>query len=395
MAVLKLLLILALVVFPLGALFRINLITSSYIYPLDILLFLILVLNFYFFIKNKRKFSSNYIKIWAVFIGFAFFTLVINYRSLSFQNFLVAFLYLARFILYSNLLIAFRFIDAKFSNKYRSYLAFSGFIPVLLGYIQYFFYPNLKNLSYLGWDDHLYRMFSTFLDPNFAGSIFVLEFILLLGYLFQKNILKKKLISLGLLFTLIAIFLTYSRSTFLMLISAIVTFLILTKRIRLILIFALFFILIFLLLPKNLRSEGVDLTRTASIVARQDSYRNALTIFRDSPIFGIGFNAYRYSQEKHGFLGKKDWETTHSGAGVSNSWLFVLATTGIIGVILYIYAWFGVLRQFFNNKNQITKAIVVSSIAGLFIHSFFENSLFYPFVMFWIFSLIGSFKVDT
>ena len=50
----------------------------------------------------------------------------------------------------------------------------SGSLIVLLGFIQLMFYPALRNLYYLGWDEHLYRMFSTFLDPNFAGAFFVL-----------------------------------------------------------------------------------------------------------------------------------------------------------------------------------------------------------------------------
>ena len=37
-----------------------------------------------------------------------------------------------------------------------------------------FVYPDLRNLWYLGWDPHYYRVFATLLDPNYVGILLVL-----------------------------------------------------------------------------------------------------------------------------------------------------------------------------------------------------------------------------
>ena len=55
-------------------------------------------------------------------------------------------------------------------------LLFSGLVIVGLGFVQYFFYLGLRNLYYLGWDEHLSFIFQL-LDPNFAGAFPALFFI--------------------------------------------------------------------------------------------------------------------------------------------------------------------------------------------------------------------------
>ena len=94
-------------------------------------------------------------------------------------------------------------------------LMVSGAIFIVFGYIQYLFYSNLRNLYYLGWDDHLYRLFSTFLDPNFAGIFLVLILLLTVQYFFLERKTKIKIvIAMFSVLALIALYLTYSRSAF-------------------------------------------------------------------------------------------------------------------------------------------------------------------------------------
>lgn len=96
-----------------------------------------------------------------------------------------------------------------------------------------------------------------------------------------------------------------------------------------------------MLLPKSLPSEGVNLVRTASVNSRLVAYQEATEIFLNQPVIGVGFNMYRYSQHEKGFLKEngnaQSWLTNHSGAGVPNSYLFVLATTGLTGFIALVY----------------------------------------------------------
>lgn len=383
---------------PFGVILRINVLKAVYIYPTDIILSMIFLITL-ILIRERRVslFKLNYFKSFYFFIIVAILSLVINAQNLFLSSFLTSFLYILRLMIYSSLLFAFNFLEQKFNKIYILLLAVSGLIFVLFGLGQYFLYPDLRNLYYLGWDEHLYRLFSTFLDPNFSGAYFVLIFLLLSSvFLFTSKIKGKLIISIGLILTLISIFLTYSRSTYLMFIFAISLFLFLIGRKKLIIFFFLIFILGIIFLPKNLKSEGVNLLRTASISARQHEYENAFAISKDHFLLGVGFNAYRYTQQSYGFLNKKDWETNHAAAGVPNSYLFVLATTGIVGLIVFLNFWFGVLKRI--GKSKITqdyfKIAIFCSIFGVLLHSFFENTLFFPFILIWIFILLGSLKAD-
>ncbi len=101
----------------------------------------------------------------------------------------------------------------------------------LIGLIQFFMYPDLRNLMYLGWDPHYYRLFSTLLDPNYMGLLLV--FTLLMGFgIFTKK--HSVWIIAGQLVTFVALLLTYSRSSFLALGAAIVVWTLIRKNWKLI-----------------------------------------------------------------------------------------------------------------------------------------------------------------
>lgn len=383
-----------LIFLPLGVLPRVYLIKSVYVYPADIVLLILNLLFFYSIIKRRILLEKGILKSLYAFTGFAFFTLLLNSHYLLPEQFLVSFLYLVRFVIYANLI----FILKQFSHAYTKQsliaLSISGAVFTLIGLFQYFFYPDLRKLYYLGWDEHYYRLFSTLFDPNFTGAVLVLVLLFLMGIF--KSLLSNinRIYYISIFLTAVAVFLTYSRSTFIMFLCSVLLFIILIKRIKYIIIFILLFISGIILLPKDIKSEGVDLLRTASVVARQNTYKNALTIFKDSPVFGVGFNTYRYAQKRYNLLDEKNWATTHPAAGVPNSFIFVLVTTGVIGLVLYLNLWRSILIAIIrrnNNRYRFLRAALISSVIGVFIHSLFENSLFYPFVMFWLFSFIGLF----
>ena len=398
MDILKLLLYALLAVFPLGVVARLPVFQSAYIYPIDgVVAFIFLVVLYRIITSKKNPFKIPLFKPLALFIGVAFISLVLNSFKLEVSELLVSFLYLVRFIAYSALLFVFHRLDEVAAKRFKLYLSLSGFTIVMLGFVQYFLYPNLRNLSYLGWDEHLYRMFSTLLDPNFAGAFFVLEFFLLLA-LFQEEKSRISRISflyiVALLLTATALLLTYSRSSYGMFLVGGSAYFLFSRQKKLVFLLASMFFVGILVLPKNFGGEGVKLLRTSSIFARADAQRKAITIFANSPLFGVGFNAYRYAQKRYGFLEQGSWETTHAGAGVPNSFLFVLATTGIVGLLLYSYFWLNVFRKLYMKRRSLFRTAVIASILGVFVHSLFENSLFYPFLMIWLFVVIGVSMVD-
>ncbi len=275
-------------------------------------------------------------------------------------------------------------------------MVISGFFVAFFGFIQYILYTNLINLSYLGWDNHWFRLFSTFFDPNFVGAFLVLYFLyvwyLTMSYCIKREIKKSIIFSILSLLSLFAIFLTFSRSALLSLIIGILTFVFLQKKYRKIAAIALlfFFIGIGIILLNYKATEGTKLFRIASSEARITSAMDALTIISKNPILGIGFDAYRYAQLKFGTATGPNWQASHSGAGTDNSFLFVLATTGIIGFIFYLNILtriFAICRLYLKKSPFVI--VVIASFCAIIVDSFFINSLFYPFILVWLVSLLG------
>jgi putative inorganic carbon (hco3(-)) transporter len=397
MSLLKIFIFLLFLIYPLGEVARFSLGSDVAITFLDVIVglssfvFLLLVL-----LKKQTFPNTSLTKPFLIFVCIAGLSLLINSIWLKPQQLFTAFLYLLRWTSYAFLPFIFMQFSEKSKKQMLSFLFLDGLIIILLGFLQYFFYPSLQNLYYLGWDEHVGRMFSVFFDPNFAGTIFVLYFILVSGALFhfwQKKRVKPSLFACVILaLTLIAIFLTHSRSTLLMLlVSAIVFLILIRKKILLLLLLAIFGIILIIPPPRHY-TENANLFRITSGLSRVEPALHALTIIQRNPVFGIGFNTYRYAQVRYGFTLDKTYYPSHADAGVDNSLLFVGATTGIIGLIAYLYFWITVLKTSYHSFHAykgILPAVLIASIAGLFIVSFFINALFYPACMVWIGILVG------
>ncbi len=376
--VLKIIFILVLLLFPLGEIVRINLSNGIVLKPIDVGVGLAVLLWLIFKFKKSREIKQKNILIpILLFATSAFFSLMINYSSLSLNQFFASFAYLIRWVFYAGIFFLVSDFDKEFKRKISNLLVIVGFIIVGLGYLQYFFYPSLKSLFYLGWDEHMYRMFSVFLDPNFAGAFFVLYF-LFLSSIFLKE--KSILIGLLLILTLGATFLTFSRSALIMLIvSSSLLFVLVNKKIWIALLLVITFVIL-AISSRYFNIENINLFRIVSTEARFETAKNAIKIIQDHPIFGVGFNSYRYVQIDYGFR-NKNAKVSHADSGADNSILFILATTGIVGFIVYIFMWLKILKT--------STAFIVASIIGVFIDSLFINSLFYTYIMFWLWTVIG------
>lgn len=362
----------------------------------------ILILFWIIFSWKKRLIKNNYlVKPIFIFVTVCLLSLLINLKVLNISSFLIAFLYLLRLVFYMSLFFVVFSFDDAFKKKIPLYMILSSMFIVVLGFVQFVFYPSLRNLINLEWDEHMRRMFSTFFDPNFLGIFLVLNLMLILGVFlhFYKNKDRLKVYFLGItgLLTFIGIFLTYSRSAILALTTGSIIFLIMYGKKKLILAFlAIIFLSVYLFYSIN-KSDTTTIFRDISSEARIGSTLSTFPIIKDNFLIGVGFNAYRYAQLRYGIL-KLDtrWEASHSGAGTDNSFLFILATTGIIGLISFLYLWgkiiklqLSLFKSKSNNYQKIISAVTVSSIGGVFVSSLFINSLFYPLIMYWIWILIG------
>jgi len=346
------------------------------LYLIDILILLIFLSWIGLHLLEKKKFFlPPPTKHFFLFLGALLVSFLINLPQFRIQESIVGFLYLLRYSIYSSLyFIIYDLLKNKFFiNKKFIQNCFLGWGLILsvLGMFQYLVFPDIRPLYFLGWDLHYYRVVGPFLDPNYMGIILTLSVI----YFFQESKFFPLILSI------IPLYLTYSRSSYLAFLTGLSTILFLRKRKRMIFIIILIFIISLILLPRP-GGEGVKLERVASFIQRIENWETAINIWKNYPIFGVGFNNYRYAQRKLGFLSQSDWKITHAGAGVDNSFLFILVTSGITGEILFLNFWERVLAA-------SNSSLLVGSLVAVFVHSLFINSLFYPWVMIWVWFLLG------
>lgn len=342
---------------------------------------------------THKKVSSPLVLPALIFFGIGIQSLILNLTWLEIPQLLVSSMYLFRFMSYVGLY----FFVREFSQNDRRWLVRSMLVcisvTVSIGMFQYFYYPSLRNLFYLGWDDHLYRLFSVFLDPNFTGALFVCFFLYLLLFLprFSSfSIIKKAGFFVLLFTTTVSIFLTYSRTAYLMLIMGGILYLLLIGRKKMVFLFGIG-VMVMLLLTVDTSIEGLNPFRIVSTAARLNSYQIATDIFLNHPVLGVGFNTYRYAQNIYGYRTTGSWQTSHADAGTDNSFVFVLVTTGIIGFVSYLFLWYRILEMVIVKvkKRSYFAKITVSTLLSLFVGSMFLNVLFYPFIMAWFFILIS------
>lgn len=378
----KKIIVFALFVFLLGEIVRLDFGGGLVLKPLDIGVGIAALFWMIPKIVRKKRIIPNRIFVSGLlFAGSGALSLLINYSTLTLNQFFVSAMYLVRWIAYAVIFFVVWDFDKSFKEKIKRLLIFVGSIVVFLGYLQYFFYPSLRNLYYLGWDEHMFRMFSVFLDPNFAGAFFVLFFLFAVN-MFIKN--KNILIGIISALTLGAVFLTFSRSALIMLIISSGVLLTLMNKKKLIIWLLVIVLSVLMLSSKYFNIENINLFRIASSEARLEAARDAISIIKNNPIFGVGFNAYRYAQVRYGFRNEESQIVSHADSGTENSFLFVIATTGLVGFVLLIFLWFRIL------KNDLAdRPLVIASTAGVFIDSFFVNSLFYPFIMFWLWIILA------
>jgi len=158
--------------------------------------------------------------------------------------------------------------------------------------------------------------------------------------------------------------LTYSRSTYLSFLFSFLFIAISQKKIKIFVLSFLIIILTIFVLPRK-SGEGTKLERTSSIFAKIENYKEAFNLFKKSPIIGIGYNNLP--------IIRKENPNSHAISGFDNSLLTILTTTGIIGLFMFIKGF----SKFFLSVDLIKKTMIIA----ILIHSFFANSLLYPWIL--------------
>lgn len=337
-----------------------------------------------FFFTSKHAFRKHTLFVPVIlFLSICLFSLVINSATLPRMVLLEGFLYFVRFFVYC---LFFLCLSSYYSYRKDLLIIFLYGVGVLfsiIGIIQVLLYPSLQNLLYLGWDPHYYRLFSTFFDPNFAGIFIVLT--ILLGFFLSKQF-PKWLFFLCQIILLSSLIMTYSRSSYLALGICMVIWFIKSKSWNSI-IYLILGIFIFMYLPKT-QLDVIRLDRWQSTIVRYENWKYALNLIKDKPIFGYGFNTLSF------FRPGSQGENSRAGAGLDNSFLFIWAATGIIGLISFFWILvrinsISVKKDIFANQGN-GKTLLLTVIVSICIHSLFNNSWFYPWIVLWVWILVAA-----
>lgn len=336
-------------------------------------------------LKDISKYSAFFYRdaitrFFLIFTGVAALSLLATSISMDIREWAISGLYLIRMVTYFCIYLYLRHVTTLKKIKPGSIyngLMWAGVVICAIGWFQYVLYPDLRNLFYLGWDPHLNRIFSTYFDPNFLGLMLVFTIILIWKKLISDS--NRPVLFLLIFVVFITLAFTYSRGSYLALSAATIYFAVVKRKLMLIGMVGAVLAVTMVLLPRSM-GHGVLLERVFSIEQRIENFKQGMTLFAKYPILGVGFNATRYAKQKYGYSGNPSIED-HSGAGFDNSLLFVAVTTGIIGYISYIL----LLSKVYSYISLIGRTTLVAAVT----HSMFVNSLFYPWVMLWLWVIVA------
>ena len=233
--------------------------------------------------------------------------------------------------------------------------------------VQYFLYPNIGNIAYLGWDPHTQRVVGLFLEPPLAAAFLGLSMI----YLYQsKFLIIYRYTSIGILGMLFL--LTYSRGA---LVAGLATLgYLLLRSMKLQLLSIIIVIILFgLVLSGKSNLESTNLFRTSSIQSRMTDYQQGVEIWSQNIISGIGYNHIRFEKETYiDEVFVEDYNPSHGIASFHSSFLIVAVTTGVIGLAIAIIG----LVQLWSVNVYTKHAVIFLSIISLF-----DNVLLHPFIL--------------
>lgn len=315
----------------------------------------------------------------------ALLSLILTPLKLTLPQYFSSSLYIVRF--FSIIFLGWLLLSGAFPSVRKNIneiLLLSGVALAVLGLLQFILLPDLGTMSAFGWDPHYFRTVSTFLDPNFAGAFFVLTLLLLASLKIQPHWQNK----LFFIFVYLALLTTFSRSSYLAFFTSFLILSFLKRSLKLAILTVILSTTLLLGFSQNIQMiaqpRGID--RSQSAISRLETWEQGITLFKNHPVLGIGFNAYRYALKEYQ-LGDEEFLSTHGASTNDSSLLFVAATTGAMGLTGFLFFLSSML---FISKNNY---VLTAGLCGLIIQSFFVNALFYPPLLFWL--LLKSVREDA
>lgn len=386
---LKLLLILAIASIIPGQIIRIGITqeTAATLTDIFVLILITTAIPYLLVVKKTLRISPPVVTTFFLFTIVATVSTVMAANKFGASLIISSSLFLIRFIAYflvSQIII--NIVKKNEIEKWLNIFIICGVTFTLFGFAQLVTIPDISFLVPLGWDPHQKRIVSALIDPNFTGALLaILASIASSLYLYKK---KAIYLVVAIIFFSGIVF-TFSRSSYLALLVSLVV-LGLFKSPKFLAGTSLIFLLVVTL--NNQARERIigAITLDETAKARLESYSRAITIFKNNPILGVGFNTYRYAQDQYGFFTIDAPLGGHSGSGSDSSLLLVAATTGVVGFATFTFFIIAIIRSIsLQIKSNFLHLGTTAAFLALLIHSQFVNSLFFPQIMLPIWFLLG------
>lgn len=320
-------------------------------------------------------------------IGIMILSLLLNISQHTQGEILSGLLYQVRWIEYAFvLMMGFDFLRTRDRAwRYVGLIMACAAAVSLLGFAQLRIFPDFTFMVPQGWDPHIGRLLSTWFDPNFLAGWLALLITIALAIALSLPWVRARWWWLATGIMTVAVVLTFSRSGYVALAAgAGLVALIRSRAIFLLGLLAIVGVIFFVprVQERVIGIRTVDETAQLRIV----SWQNALTVIHDHPWLGVGYNLYRYVQVDYGFLNDTK---EHSASGSDSSLLTIWVTTGILGLLAYVWLFIATLRESWRTwrDKSLPKEWrgfglgLLAGLLGLLLHAQFVNSLFYPHIM--------------
>ena len=183
------------------------------------------------------------------------------------------------------------------------------------------FAADTPGIARFSWGREFLRPYATFSHPNVLGG-FLAASLLFIFFKLRSSTFKNITLILG----IAALFLSFSRSAW---IAALVGFGIMKRKF----LIPLLIIILILFFKFNVQEE--------SVVIRQQLNTSAISMWKTSPIFGVGLGNFLVELPK--FLVSRE---VYFLQPVHNIYLLILAETGIVG----LGAWMWIISVFIKKK---------------------------------------------
>ena len=248
-------------------------------------------------------------------------------------------------------------------------------------------YPAGAALRFIAGTD-VQRAIGFAIDPNVLGAMMAVVCLVTLGLLVTSHSDSRYVILAGLAISLLALLLTYSRSSWLGLVSGSALFATLWLRRPWFVLLAIAAPAVVLLLPPDLAfvshlQSGLQAQDQAAAM-RLGEFKDALTLIQRYPIFGVGYGSA---------------PTVDLYLGVSSIYLLIAEQTGLVGLAIFLILIGIVLghavRPAWNSSHTEGRvlligwcgAMAVALTTGILDHHF-ANIRFTPMLALW-WTLVG------